>query len=118
MQKWIRTVSKNFLSEHEDVSDKRWDVEEEPKMREMQMEYCYKQIDPEYRNIWDTFDCHDQQQFLDYLDKKSEKHQPSKEKLTKETKAEVLERITMNPSARRLVYNFDLEVIDPSSNKE
>lgn len=118
LQKWIRTVTKKFLSEHEGFSDKRWDVEEEPKMREMQMEYCYEQIDPEYRNIWDTFDCHDQQQFLDYLDEKHKKHQPSKVNVTKETTAEVLERITMNPSARKLVYNFDLEVIDPSSNKE
>ena len=70
LREWIKTVTDKFLSLHEGITKKSWETDEEPMMRKMQMDFCYEQIDSEYRDVWDTFDCHNQQQFLDYLDKK------------------------------------------------
>lgn len=112
LQDWMRTVTTEFLSLHEGTVDKSWDKEEEPKMRKMQMEFCYEQIDPEYRNIWDTFDCHNQQQFIDYLDNKYE--QKEKKEVGKAIKATTddLDRIIKNPILSKLLGQLDIEMID------
>ena len=112
LQDWMRTVTTEFLSLHEGTVDKSWDKEEEPKMSKLQMVFCYEQIDSEYRDVWDTFDCHDQQQFIDYLDKKYE--QKEKKKVGKAIKATTddLDRIIKNPILSKLLGQLDLEMID------
>ena len=123
LQDWMRTVTTEFLFLHEGTADKTWDKDEEPKMRKMQMDFCYEQIDSGYRDVWDTFDCHNQQQFLDYLDKKYEKkYQVDKknEDMTVETTTDYFDRIISNPSMSKLIRQLDLELVDhhSSSNKE
>lgn len=118
LQDWMRDVTNKFLSLHEGTVDKSWDKEEEPKMRKLQMDFCYEQIDSEYRDVWDTFDCHDQQQFIDYLDNKYEEkvHKEKRQDGPKvKTSFEDLDRITRNPVISKLLGQLDLELIDDQS---
>lgn len=87
-------------------------------MRKLQMDFCYEQIDSEYRDVWDTFDCHDQQQFIDYLDNKYEEkvHKEKRQDGPKvKTSFEDLDRITRNPVISKLLGQLDLELIDDQS---
>ncbi len=111
LREWTKTVTNKFLSLHEGVTDKTWETDEEPMMRKMQMEFCYEQIDSEYKDVWDIFDCHNQQQFLDYFDKKYKKEEEHKEGKTEET-TDDFDRILQSPSLSKLVENLDLELID------
>ena len=104
LRKWIWTVTQKFLAKHEGMADRFWHKEEEPFMRNMQKDFCYEQIEPEYTRVWDSFDCNDQQQFLDYLEKKH------KEPYRTEG---ALKHLLSNPSTQELFKNFGLEVVHP-----
>lgn len=117
LQDWMRDVTNKFLSLHEGTVDKTWNKEEEPKIRKMQMEFCYEQIDSAYRDVWDTYDCLQQQQFLDYLDKKYEKKEKKEVEKAVKTTTEDLDRITRNPLISKLLGQLDLEIIDQNSPK-
>lgn len=120
LREWIKTVTDKFLSLHEGITKKSWETDEEPMMRKMQMDFCYEQIDSEYRDIWDTFDCHNQQQFLDYLDKKytkNETEEKHKERKTKDAPTNNFDRIIQNPNVSKLFEKLDLELIDHHSSR-
>lgn len=112
LREWIRSVTDKFLSIHEGLSDRFWHKEEEPFIREMQKDFCYEQINPEYTRIWDTFDCNNQQQFLDFLEERHKKYIIQEETESKKT-AETLEYFIDNPSIQGLFEDFDLEVANP-----
>lgn len=105
---WITAVTNKFLSKNEMLADRRWDnKEEEARMREMQKSFCYEQIDPKYTRVWDTFDCDNQQQFLDYLEKRHEERKRQEEMENENSAA--LEHLLKNPSVKDLYRVLDLE---------
>ena len=104
LRDWIWTVTKKFLDRHEDVADTFWGEEEEPIMRNMQKAFCYEQINPEYTRVWDSYDGNNQQQFLDYLEKRHK--EPFRT-------ANAIGYHLSKPSAQELFKGFELEVVQP-----
>ncbi len=75
LREWIGNVTNDFLIKYEKISDQFWYIEEdEIRIRELQKTHCYEHIDPKYTKVWDTFDCHNQQLFLDYLEERHKEH--------------------------------------------
>lgn len=75
LREWIGNVTSDFLIKHEKLSGQLWFIEEdELRIRELQKRHCYEHIDPQYTKIWDTYDCNNQQLFLDYLEERHKEH--------------------------------------------
>lgn len=75
LREWIGNVTNDFLIKYEKLSDQIWFIEEdEISIRELQKTHCYAHIDPKYTEVWDKFDCHNQQLFLDYLEERHKEH--------------------------------------------
>ena len=107
LREWIRTVTIKFLCKYQGESDMFWHKEEEPFARCIQKAFCYGQIDTEYTRVWDTFDCNNQQQFLDYLEKRHKEYVNKEDAL-----AAALKYIEERSSVRKLIDDFDLEVVE------
>lgn len=111
LRHWRETVTKDFIAKYGVSDDTYWGDEAEELLRNTQKEHCYGYIDKEYTIIWDTFDINNQQQFLDYLEKRHHEH-IIQEETGKKTTAETLEYLDDNPSVRELFEYFDLEVVN------
>lgn len=75
LREWIGNVTNDFMIKYEKLSDQIWFIEEdEISIRELQKTHCYGHIGPDYTKVWDTFDCHNQQLFLDYLEERHKEY--------------------------------------------
>lgn len=74
LRDWREAVKKDFIAKYGMAGDTYWGDDAEKSQRSAQMAHCYEYIDKEYTNVWDAFDINDQQQFLDYMEKRHKKH--------------------------------------------
>lgn len=70
LRKWMVTVSNDFRKEY----GYSYDCDSNNEIFEILSNHCMKYIPQEYKDVWDTLDNNNQQQFLDYLKERNKIH--------------------------------------------
>lgn len=73
----------------------------------MMSEYCLKHIAKKYKKVWDTFNLKNQRLFLNDL----EQRHAARMAHVENARRELVERMP-NSFSRKLIEDFDLEVVD------
>lgn len=68
-EKWMLSVSNDFLKDYSNLSELDYYNNREH-IRAMMSKCCLKHINQEYKTIWDSFDISDKQRYINYLEKR------------------------------------------------
>jgi hypothetical protein len=69
LHNWMFTVSKDFLRDYSNLSELDY-LEKRDQIREIMRTYCLKYINKGYKDVWDSYDINDKQQFINNFEEK------------------------------------------------
>ena len=106
LTQWMQDVTIRFTYEEGEM-ESCFQTGRAEYVRKMMSEYCLKYIAPKYKKVWDTFNLKNQQLFLDDL----ERRHAARMAHVENARRELVEGMR-NSSTRKLIKDFDLEIVD------
>ena len=103
---WMQDVTIRFTFEYGEMKS-CFQTGQAEYVRKMMSEYCLKYIAKKYKKVWDTFKLKNQQQFLDDLEQRHTARMAHMEN----ARRELVEGMP-NSFTRKLIEDFDLEIVD------
>ncbi len=104
LRKWMVSVSNDLWKEY----GYSYNFGSNKERHEILSKHCMKYIPQEYKDVWDTFDNGNQQQFLDYLKERNKIHLQNAD--SGEIVRKVLRGLTDNPSNDEIIVYPNFEI--------